>query len=493
MAHIKKLVTSTALLKDVMEGQPVGMSDAEWVSTYVPAFALHIADVFSQPTSTAVSVGGGGHFSAKASATSKYVLTAIKDSTDGTPAIEVRCEVHATSSTHGHAYMIQSAVDLSSQSTLPVKAVKLNEGAALPFTEACEVAGTTFKAKTGLSPTSEPGTVAPTCVRGHHPFRKTKQIVSSQTYKYQYWMGPGHVDSTPEGWNDFQPETFDKLTDLVENWTGAVGSSVIVQSGYFAYAIAFCKPDDITTAQHLFCGAPITAGFVGVQTNTYSKTRRTIQRVRMDWPAPSVKMPLFETIGETEAGFKSEMETQSVPFGSLGGFVKTVGITSASGGGGTPVALEEKLAARAYTGEWIYQKLNQLLRDAGGKSTPLPFQHCIGYLSKAIKAIPLPASVTGTSVLYRGQPGLFGLAYNAGDVVTWDAFTSISTDKGVATCFGGSTLFEITGVDESCAGGLQPVSVFPTEAEVLLMAGTQLCVVDHSKNGSMSVIRLKVV
>jgi hypothetical protein len=178
--------------------------------------------------------------------------------------------------------------------------------------------------------------------------------------------------------------------------------------------------------------------------------------------------PPAEAFTETSDGFKSEMIGKGVSWHEL---EKALSVSEVH-----QVPSTEKMAARAYTGASpaIHRDLNSKLRNAGGPEPPPPdYKHCTHYLQRAVQALPLPAGVTSESILYRGQDGLHGIAYNHGDIVVWPAFTSVSTERGVAEAFSrGSVMFEISGVSEEVGGSVAAISIFKNEAEVVLQVAT---------------------
>jgi hypothetical protein len=135
---------------------------------------------------------------------------------------------------------------------------------------------------------------------------------------------------------------------------------------------------------------------------------------------------------------------------------------------GTPIAPEERKAAYEYTGE-LYKPLNSELRKMGASAMSTIFEHTKAYLSCAVRSIRLcPRPEVSGVKLYRGQDKLHdNLPYEPGDCVTWHAFTSASLNRSVAEMFsGGSVMFVISGVAESCGASVSPLSQYPNEDEV---------------------------
>ena len=85
-------------------------------------------------------------------------------------------------------------------------------------------------------------------------------------------------------------------------------------------------------------------------------------------------------------------------------------------------------------------------------------------------------------------------AYEAGDLVKWSAFTSVSTEMRTAKAFSqGIVLFEVSGIDVAIGGGLSALSMYPAEAEVLVAAGTCFRVHEHAQHGMSHVISIEAI
>jgi hypothetical protein len=154
-------------------------------------------------------------------------------------------------------------------------------------------------------------------------------------------------------------------------------------------------------------------------------------------------------------------------------------------GGQNLVTLPAKLAAKAYTSDYIYRQLNEALRLVGGgpavisaihRATLLSFKHTRCHLDSAVQ------SMTGVQpgiTMYRGVnfPGcvaFFAEHYQVGGLVEWPEYTSTSTARDVAKGFASDqgVVFEMTDFPGNFGGNVKRVSVFEGEDEILLPAGT---------------------
>jgi hypothetical protein len=121
----------------------------------------------------------------------------------------------------------------------------------------------------------------------------------------------------------------------------------------------------------------------------------------------------------SEADFEQEVLAKSVPIDEVSSFVKVHNV-------GTTTLLD-KVAIRVYTGDWIFSDLNNTLRKFGCKIDDLSQWKTVTLaLQNAIKQFPMPFE---GRVLYRGQVSLFGVSYVVGDVVSWPAFSSVTTNR----------------------------------------------------------------
>ena len=261
----------------------------------------------------------------------------------------------------------------------------------VPFEAAVALARSTFTERTLLQPDAIPGATSSS------GFVKMMLVVSSRDFRYQFYMGDEQVDGTPTGWNDFAESTWARLTNLYSNRACLGGAPLCVKSGYFTYELTFIEPNQATSA-HSFASAPIAfaaeerAAVVAVQRNTESGTRRTVRRVLEGEEVGMAFLRQHEKDEFTESpdGFRKEMDTHKVPWSVL----QKVDSVPMHGADGAAVHLEEKMAARAYTGDWIYSELNNQLRKAGGaEPPPADFRHCTRYLQRAVHTMGLPRGV----------------------------------------------------------------------------------------------------
>jgi hypothetical protein len=182
--------------------------------------------------------------------------------------------------------------------------------------------------------------------------------------------------------------------------------------------------------------------------------------------------------------FNEEVNAKSVPVSEVSDFVKDKSIGSTS--------LLDRVAIRVYTGDWIFSDLNNTLRKCNCKIDDLPQWRTVTHaLYNAIKRFPMPFE---NRMLYRGQVSLFGVAHNVGDVVTWPAFSSVTTNRDVAIKFAKSegVVFEVSGITADCSASISSISVYPNEEEVLLMAGCRFHV-DKIISGVPTIIHLTML
>ncbi len=154
-----------------------------------------------------------------------------------------------------------------------------------------------------------------------------------------------------------------------------------------------------------------------------------------------------------------------------------------------------KTVVRAYTGDWIYRELNQVIRQHGVSSSSLPqFEQTANALSAALCSLPLEVNLPGNNlVLYRGQNFTGDAEYQVGDEVAWHAFSSTTTNRNVAEAFAGyGYLFEIYGVTPDICASVSKFSVYPNEEEILLNRGTMFRV-ESTSSSHPRVIRLRVI
>mmetsp|Transcript_26642 Transcript_26642/g.46443 ORF Transcript_26642/g.46443 Transcript_26642/m.46443 type:complete len:370 (-) Transcript_26642:163-1272(-) len=148
------------------------------------------------------------------------------------------------------------------------------------------------------------------------------------------------------------------------------------------------------------------------------------------------------------------------------------------GGGASAAALDahERGAVYLYTGNALYFRLNQALRDQD-RARALPYY---GYLRLFLEAYGKLASSAGE--FYRGIRKDLTREYREGSTVTWWSVSSCTPNLGVARSFGGGsdggTLFRIR------CKAIVPImefSAYKGEEEYILPPGTQLTVTKVSK------------
>ena len=247
LTEIQKLEVSASLMKGVMSAQESqGLTDQQWAAEYLPAYAAHFSTVFSQPTTgdvaipgAGIGVGGGEQAAAEAPTEEAYILSAMQVK-PGETATEVRYEVRPldvpthptnpsppvpvpvpvsppptppptsppTSPPASPPASPPSSSRVTMQFDVYVVKVEIQLDAAHPTEKklnaapltkqaAVQLADAEFEKATKLKPGSTPGLMSK-----ESGFQKTKQILSSQKFKYQYYMGSDQVGGTPTGWND---------------------------------------------------------------------------------------------------------------------------------------------------------------------------------------------------------------------------------------------------------------------------------------------------
>ena len=161
-----------------------------------------------------------------------------------------------------------------------------------------------------------------------------------------------------------------------------------------------------------------------------------------------------------------------------------------------PVLERQKVAVRLYTGNSVYQEINQALRkdDKKGLKTygsliNLTMQPFSFYAMQQPDSLlkPFVGTVWRGCALSKADQA----QYHAGNVVLWEGFSSTSKTK--ASAFGGNFIFEIhcnkcfTGVQNFTGNAkeffvpasVQHVSSYPKEDEVLYPPYTKFRVVDR--------------
>jgi len=84
--------------------------------------------------------------------------------------------------------------------------------------------------------------------------------------------------------------------------------------------------------------------------------------------------------------------------------------------------------------------------------------------------------------------------------VTWDGFTSVSSEEAVAVQFAAAgkanegsspVVFKLLGVPSACGGNLAQLSEFPNEAEILFPPGASFAVIKDTQEGDYRLLELQ--
>jgi len=150
------------------------------------------------------------------------------------------------------------------------------------------------------------------------------------------------------------------------------------------------------------------------------------------------------------------------------------------------------LAAHMYTTETpaLYRIINGGLR-AGSNAVLEKMQVFFAALVQALEALD---GNVGQEPLYRGQDKIYGKDVTVGATVSWEAFTSVSTEERVARGFaGGGVLFKLHDVPPTVGASLTPLSAYPNEAEILLPPGAAFTVTKDSQEADCRLIELTFI
>jgi hypothetical protein len=147
----------------------------------------------------------------------------------------------------------------------------------------------------------------------------------------------------------------------------------------------------------------------------------------------------------------------------------------------------------------IYRVLNSLLRRGKGKDLR-EGTNSRTWVIKLVMAVRLLWSEEeGPEKVYRGMPsvnlGVYERAMSSGRAVQWDAFTSTSTSREVATEFaerrGNGVLFVIRrNPSHAAAADIHEYSMWPLEREVLLLPGMRFEVRNIQRKGTLTEVVL---
>eukprot|EP01064_Diplonema_japonicum_P038026 TRINITY_DN9092_c0_g1_i1.p1 TRINITY_DN9092_c0_g1~~TRINITY_DN9092_c0_g1_i1.p1 ORF type:complete len:558 (+),score=146.80 TRINITY_DN9092_c0_g1_i1:37-1710(+) len=143
------------------------------------------------------------------------------------------------------------------------------------------------------------------------------------------------------------------------------------------------------------------------------------------------------------------------------------------------LTLDEGASIHMYTGQSLYRKLNNTLRDPDRKKV-VPYMSYLKLLFTAIMKLPVEVRS-----VYRGVGLDLAKQYPKGSTVTWWAVNSCTPDLKVANNFlgksGPRTLFKISG---STLAAIKQYSAYKAEEELILLPGVQLKVTSTENKGS---------
>jgi len=141
-----------------------------------------------------------------------------------------------------------------------------------------------------------------------------------------------------------------------------------------------------------------------------------------------------------------------------------------------------------YTGNSCYRQLNQALRQ-DHKEVP-KYMSYLRLLFEAMEAMP-----TAKVRLWRGIAADLYDEYEPGKVIVWWSVSSTTAKESVARDFmsqlGGVASLII--LDTKAAINITPLSIYPNEAESLLMPGTRLKVISRKRVGKVNEIHVEEV
>mmetsp|Transcript_66967 Transcript_66967/g.134995 ORF Transcript_66967/g.134995 Transcript_66967/m.134995 type:complete len:576 (+) Transcript_66967:66-1793(+) len=152
------------------------------------------------------------------------------------------------------------------------------------------------------------------------------------------------------------------------------------------------------------------------------------------------------------------------------------------------MSAERYAAIMLYTGNSIYRRLNQVLREDW--KAVKPFHPYLRLYFEAMSCLP-SKKVT----LWRGIAADLFSAYSEGSVQTWWSVSSCTSDKNVAEGFMQQLGGKATLLTLECknAVDVSPLSFYPHEAESLLLPGTQLRVLSRKRVGNVAHIHVEEV
>ncbi len=151
---------------------------------------------------------------------------------------------------------------------------------------------------------------------------------------------------------------------------------------------------------------------------------------------------------------------------------------------------DDLVAARIYTRDELFKKINTALRDDSTMEADLPPEEfkCVYYHLK--NAVTHMEGVHESQMLFfRGQKKFHdsaegqddGHSYRVNETVTWKGFMSISTKREEAEKFAkGGVLFVIKNIQPNFGANLSGLSIFPNEDEILLPPGSSFRITKRS-------------
>eukprot|EP00808_Paulinella_micropora_P012347 g69157.t1 len=158
---------------------------------------------------------------------------------------------------------------------------------------------------------------------------------------------------------------------------------------------------------------------------------------------------------------------------------------------------QEVLSAIAYTAGPVCYHVNPLLRNFNEEECRKAEPYIRGLLAFHAHRANHPANRRGLRVVYRGTSLSRETSFVPGEVIVWPAFTSTTTDLGVARSFtgsgGGDTVCYIFEITTPFWCPLEDISVFPAEREILLPAFSHLQVLTVTERDNVREVKLQHV
>jgi hypothetical protein len=229
---------------------------------------------------------------------------------------------------------------------------------------------------------------------------------------------------------------------------------------------------------------------------------RPLQPDRTDAPATTIRTsgPISGFDSSVEAAYEALTVTAANTGASdssgtvLDSTPAETTVVESSDGADSTFTADDEAAVWYYTTE-AYRKLNGYLRnpDAFSAADQASLQASADQVSVGLSHLPNFEGQTYRGVDFSALPPSVAEQYQPGSVVTEAAFTSTTTDVGVATGgFNGDTLMIIEGQSGT---DVAPYSQYPDESEILYDKGTDFLVTDRVYDPTIgkTVIRLTEV